>query len=219
MRRIFSTVRLPQLPAFTVESLAITATGRPSMVPMPVTTPSAGSSGSSAFARAPSSMNESASRRSASRSRANSFRCSAFFRWYFSAPPFRTRSSSMAMRWSGVCVSSAIFSLSRAPARSLSDELRLPLLREGAQRLHAVLRPEAILVHARLEREGLVHREMEPAVDGALGLAQRDRGVAADQLRQRERLVPELGRRRHPRHETPGERLGCADPPGGQHEI
>ena len=42
MRMIFSTVRAPQEPAFTVESLAISATGRPSMVAVPVTTPSAG---------------------------------------------------------------------------------------------------------------------------------------------------------------------------------
>jgi hypothetical protein len=40
---IFSTVRAPQLPALTVESLAIRQTCRPSMVAVPVTTPSAGS--------------------------------------------------------------------------------------------------------------------------------------------------------------------------------
>ena len=41
-RTIFSTVRAPHEPAFTVGSLAMTHTGRPSMRPMPVTTPSAG---------------------------------------------------------------------------------------------------------------------------------------------------------------------------------
>ena len=38
---IFSTVFGPHEPAFTVGSLAITATGRPAMRPRPVTTPSA----------------------------------------------------------------------------------------------------------------------------------------------------------------------------------
>ncbi len=42
MRRIFSTVRSPHEPAFTVESLAMMATGRPATWPVPVTTPSAG---------------------------------------------------------------------------------------------------------------------------------------------------------------------------------
>ena len=41
MRRIFSTVFGPQEPAFTVGSLAISATRRPSIVARPVTTPSA----------------------------------------------------------------------------------------------------------------------------------------------------------------------------------
>ena len=43
IRMIFSTVRAPHEPALTVESLAITATGRPSTGAVPVTTPSAGS--------------------------------------------------------------------------------------------------------------------------------------------------------------------------------
>ena len=41
MRRIFSTVFGPQEPAFTVGSLAISATLRPPTSAMPVTTPSA----------------------------------------------------------------------------------------------------------------------------------------------------------------------------------
>ena len=43
-RTIFSTVRAPHEPALTVGSLAMTHTGRPSMRPTPVTTPSAGRS-------------------------------------------------------------------------------------------------------------------------------------------------------------------------------
>ena len=50
IRMIFSTVRAPQDPALTVESLAISATGRPPMVAVPVITPSAGRPGSSALA-------------------------------------------------------------------------------------------------------------------------------------------------------------------------
>lgn len=50
IRMIFSTVRAPQLPAFTVESFAIRQTCRPSMVAVPVTTPSAGSPSAIAFA-------------------------------------------------------------------------------------------------------------------------------------------------------------------------
>ena len=49
-RTIFSTVRAPHDPAFTVGSLAMTMTGRSSTVPRPVTTPSAGSPAASALA-------------------------------------------------------------------------------------------------------------------------------------------------------------------------
>ena len=76
---IFSTVRRPQDPAFTVESLAITATRRPATFARPVITPSAGSSGSSALANAPSSTKLSGSSRKRTRSRANNFPLSAFF--------------------------------------------------------------------------------------------------------------------------------------------
>ena len=91
---IFSTVRRPQDPAFTVESLAITATTRPPTLPRPVITPSAGNSASSALAKAPSSMKLSGSTSMRTRSRANSFPASAFFWWYLAAPPFAIRASS-----------------------------------------------------------------------------------------------------------------------------
>ena len=90
MRRIFSTVRAPQLPAFTVESLAMTATVRPATVPRPVTTPSAGSSASALLASFASSTKDSGSTRRRMRSRAKSLPASLFFAWYFSAPPFST---------------------------------------------------------------------------------------------------------------------------------
>jgi hypothetical protein len=72
MRRIFSTVRAPQEPALTVESLAMTQTLRPSIRPVPVTTPSAGRSPARLFAKAASSRNEPSSSRSARRSRQKS---------------------------------------------------------------------------------------------------------------------------------------------------
>ncbi len=91
IRMIFSTVRAPQEPAFTVESLAIRQTGRPSTVPEPVMTPSAGSPSACTLAKTPSSTNESSSRSSATRSRAKSLPRALLAAWYFSAPPARTR--------------------------------------------------------------------------------------------------------------------------------
>ena len=72
IRMIFSTVRAPQDPALTVESLAISATGRPPTSAVPVTTPSAGSPSASALANRPSSVKLPSSIRNAIRSRANS---------------------------------------------------------------------------------------------------------------------------------------------------
>ena len=69
---IFSTVRAPHEPALTVESLAISATGRPPTVAVPVMTPSAGRSRAAAFAKTPSSAKLPSSVRSAIRSLANS---------------------------------------------------------------------------------------------------------------------------------------------------
>ena len=56
---IFSTVFGPQEPALTVGSFAISATGRPAIVAMPVTTPSAPKPSCSQFASSASSTNES----------------------------------------------------------------------------------------------------------------------------------------------------------------
>ncbi len=76
---IFSTVRLPQEPAFTVESLAMMATVRPPTRAVPVTTPSAGRSEARLFAKRPSSTKEPSSTRRRIRSRAKSFPWAAFF--------------------------------------------------------------------------------------------------------------------------------------------
>ena len=83
-------MRLPHEPAFTVESLAITHAARPSIVPTPVTTPSAGSSASSTFAKAPP-RRTSRDRRAAQCARGRTASvCSEFFWWYFAAPPLET---------------------------------------------------------------------------------------------------------------------------------
>src|SRR5918995_6751659 len=93
MRRIFSTVFGPHEPAFTVGSLAISATVRPPIVPMPVTTPSAPSPSASQLARSASSVNEPRSSSSATRSRTGSLPCSAAFARWRSGPPAYARSN------------------------------------------------------------------------------------------------------------------------------
>jgi hypothetical protein len=99
IRMIFSTVRAPHEPALTVESLAMTQTGRPSTVAAPVTTPSAGRPSASALAYAPSSTKEPSSVSRRIRSRANSLPLPALAAWYFSAPPASMRARSAAS-WS-----------------------------------------------------------------------------------------------------------------------
>jgi len=105
IRMIFSTVRAPHDPALTVESLAITHTGRPSTVAWPVMTPSAGSPSASTLASAPSSTKEPSSTRRAIRSRANSLPLAALAAWYRSAPPAYTRSRSLASSCSPIVTS------------------------------------------------------------------------------------------------------------------
>src|SRR5947209_3503577 len=82
MRMIFSTVLGPHEPALTVGSLAMTLTGRPPIVPLPVTTPSAPRPSSCQLASRPSSTNEPSSSSRATRSRTGSLPCSAALtRW------------------------------------------------------------------------------------------------------------------------------------------
>src|SRR5215211_4623238 len=90
---IFSTVLGPHEPALTVGSFAISATGRPPIVAMPVTTPSAPKPSCSQLASSASSTNESESTRRATRSRTGSFPWSRDFSWWRSGPPPRARSS------------------------------------------------------------------------------------------------------------------------------
>ena len=72
IRMIFSTVRAPQEPAFTLGSLATTRAGRPWTRPRPVTTPSAGSPSASALASWPSSVKVPGSKSRSIRSRTKS---------------------------------------------------------------------------------------------------------------------------------------------------
>src|SRR4051812_46307913 len=90
---IFSTVFGPQEPAFTVGSFAISATGRPAIDAMPVTTPSAPKPSCSQLASRASSTNESGSTSRATRSRTGSLPWSRDFSWWRSGPPPRARSS------------------------------------------------------------------------------------------------------------------------------
>ena len=87
MRRIFSTVLGPHDPALTVGSLAISATVRPPIVPMPVTTPSAPSPSESQLASSASSENEPGSSSRSTRSRTGSLPCLTDFSWWRSGPP------------------------------------------------------------------------------------------------------------------------------------
>src|SRR4051794_5123598 len=95
MRMIFSTVLGPHEPALTVGSLAITETGRPPIVPLPVTTPSAPSPSSCQLASRPSSTNEPSSSSRATRSRTGSLPCSAAFARWRSGPPASARSTAV----------------------------------------------------------------------------------------------------------------------------
>src|SRR4051794_38438176 len=116
-RMIFSTVRAPQEPALTVESLAMTQTGRPATVAVPVTTPSAGRSPARTVAYSPSSTKDPSSASRAARSRANSLPFAALASWYLGAPPFSTvarRSARCA--WPGSCWRSDGVVTTRKPA-------------------------------------------------------------------------------------------------------
>src|SRR6185503_1369583 len=98
MRTIFWTVFSPHEPAFTVKSFAITQTGRPSTVPTPVTTPSAGVSGSAERARSQSSWNSvPGSRSRLRRSRTKSLPSARSLSRYLTCP-CRTRAISSRRR-------------------------------------------------------------------------------------------------------------------------
>src|SRR5215831_10070583 len=117
IRMIFSTVRAPQDPALTVESLAISATGLPSIAAVPVITPSAGSPSARTLAYRPSSVKLPSSVSSRIRSRAKSLPAFAADSWYFAAPP-----RSMLARTAAKSECSATRGLYLGPAPGRSPE-------------------------------------------------------------------------------------------------
>src|ERR1700694_3426099 len=96
-----------------------------SIVPSPVTTPSAGSSSASTLANSPSSMNEPASSSRSRRSRAVSLCCSRSLGRY-RVPPFNAFSRSS--RWRGLLT------------RLLTFEVRLAFLEESLDAFLRVFR-------------------------------------------------------------------------------
>src|SRR5215831_5051123 len=178
---IFSTVRAPQLPALTVESLAMRATVRPPIFPRPVTTPSAGSSGSAELAKEPSSTKESGSRSRAMRSRANSFPVSEFLAWYLGAPPSRMRA--------------------RRARRVSSAGMRQGALARGVPRLSAVptVEPPATPISRRGANHGVLghrarlHQEL-PVHESRPGRSQALEPLRASRHRPRQEVAaPEGG--------------------------
>src|SRR5215210_2593456 len=170
MRMIFSTVRAPHEPAFTVESLAITHTGRPATVADPVTTPSAGRSPAETFAKTPSSTNEPSSTRRRTRSRANSLPFAALASWYLTGPPSCTSERSSG---TGGCPGGCDDTL-----RTLTAELGLPRDCLAGLRRHGQRR------HRRCVHDGAGHRQREQRTQHRLeaGRGQADRvGIDLDQ--------------------------------------
>src|ERR687892_386890 len=142
-RTIFSTVRAPHDPAFTVGSLAMRDTGRPSTRPTPVTTPSAGRSSARLLASSPSSTNESLSSSSASRSRTNSLPCAASLSPTLARLPASARSVSRASSACGSGRSLTSTTLPRATDRQHRHVVVHRLGGEVPRRLQQVLAQHA----------------------------------------------------------------------------
>src|SRR5262245_59212363 len=210
MRRIFSTVRAPHDPAFTVESFAMIATGRPWIRPMPVTTPSAGSSPASAFTSRPSSANGAPGSSSFSRrSRQKSFFCSASLGRARALPD---RAASTRARRSSVSPMEWARSYAKEPDPfSLSAIDRLALLAERVQRLHAILRRQDRLVALELHAQALGQRPLAALVDGSLRRAHGERPVRRDLRRHRGHALGERGRGHDLVHEPDARGLLGAD--------
>ena len=170
------------------------ATGRPCTRPMPVTTPSAGRSPAVAFASRPSSTKSlpPSSHSSAMRSRRTACR--------------RRRSSrgTWARRRASTLSASALNSSLRDMVWFLSSsEGGRPLLGERGQPFVAVLAGQHLFVARRLQRQPLVQRQPDAAVDGALRrraapAAPPRRSRAPASRRRRQRLGPGPPRTRCP---------------------
>src|SRR5579863_7127255 len=163
MRTIFSTVRGPQEPALTVGSFAITAHVLPCITPMPVTTPSAASSGSSVPASSPSSTKSlPESNRRLIRSRAVSlFWVASLSRWRC-GPPARARSR-------------------RSSTDSANARLDAHFLRSATPDSGAIELAGQVVSKVSGERLGDgAHRGEVDAGDGAEGVQRLERVLGAD---------------------------------------
>src|SRR4051794_16599120 len=157
MRMIFSTVLGPHEPALTVGSLAMTETGRPPIVPLPVTTPSAPSPSSCQLASSPSSTNDPSSSSRATRSRTGSLPCSAAFARWRSGPPASARS---------IAVSTSL----------TPENLAVPVDRPGDDGVRAQRPAEHALRLARGAEQGV---EVDPGLDAHL-VQHRDEVLGGD---------------------------------------
>ena len=184
----------------TAGSFAISATGRPATVPIPVTTPSAPRPSCSQLASRPSSASESASSSRATRSRTGSFSCSATFLRWRSGPP-----SSAASRAALISVIRCLetqgglrllrprscFSSRIAPASSSLSS------RSSSSSSGSAARPPA------RGRAGRTHRAASkgsaPIGRAVLGDGRRQLGRSAPRCRRGRRRAGAPGRRSRPR--------------------
>src|SRR5690606_8233945 len=213
MRMIFSTVRAPQDPAFTVESLAMTQTGRPLMRPIPVTTPSAGRPSARALANSPSSSSTSPSKRSSNRRRTNSLFCFSSFSWYFGAPPRLI-----------LAVCSSHFLIVDSSMVPLLFPLfppvdRFPFFFEGLQPLQAILGGNQRLIGFGLDHQTGGQIRLHPVIDGKFGLGQGQGGVFIDHRRHLQGGIQHLSLGHHVVDQTDSPRLGGIDPAGGENQF
>src|SRR3954469_19196360 len=177
MRMIFSTVLGPHEPALTVGSLAITETGRPPIVPLPVTTPSAPRPSSCQLASSPSSTKEPSSSSRATRSRTGSLPCSAAFARWRSGPPASARSTASSTSLIAPELSGAACRASCVPVdRPRDQRVRAQRPAEHALGLARGLE-QAIQVDPGLDAHLVQHRDEVLRGDVA-GRARRDRAAA-----------------------------------------
>src|SRR4051812_27551424 len=205
MRRIFSTVLGPHEPALTVGSLAISATVRPPIVPMPVTTPSAPRPSASQLASSASSTSEPSSSSRATRSRTGSLPCWAALEWWRSGPPANARS-----RASWTCRASVMRRSTLASGTVVAYPYHRGVVpqRLAAEPLGGARRERRVAhrVGARLRRE----RRARPQA----GAHRADAEQEQQERPPRQRLV---GADRRRQHEHP--EVGDAEPRGAGHAV
>src|SRR4051812_28506976 len=196
MRMIFSTVLGPHEPALTVGSLAMTETGRPPRVPLPVTTPSAPRPSSCQLASSPSSTKEPSSSSRATRSRTGSLPCSAAFARWRSGPPASARSTASSTSLIAPELSGAACRASCVPVdRPRDQRVRAQRPAEHALGLARGLE-QAIQVDPGLDAHLVQHRDEVLRGDVA-GRARRDRAAAELAEARLEAVAAGLQRRQH----------------------